>query len=201
MRDSYQAVSRLSIMAALPIFCCLFLFSSEILSIFGSEFVDGRWALMILALGQVFNTATGSANTVLLMSGQSRLVMRNTVVMGVVLLATTAMIIPFWGITGAALAAATIFILTNVIRVSQVWRLHHVQPYSTDLAKSVTAAVVATGIALMLSKLAPSLSSPVVAFAFGMLYLAGIWLLGVSRQDRLIFESLVSRGKSIFEKG
>ena len=201
MRDSYQAVSRLSIMTALPIFCCLLLFSSEILRVFGAEFVGGRWALMILALGQVFNTATGSANTVLLMSGQSRLVMTNTVVMGVVLLAATAVIIPFWGITGAALTAATIFILTNVIRVSQVWRLHHVQPYSMDLAKSVTAAAIATGITLMISNLAPALSSPVVAFAFGMLYVAGIGLLGVSRQDRLIFESLVSRCKSLFGKG
>ena len=201
MRESYQAVSRLSIMAALPIFCCLLLFSNEILRIFGSEFVDGRWALMILALGQVFNTATGSANTVLLMSGHSRLVMTNTVVMGVLLLAATAMIIPFLGITGAALAAATVFILTNVIRVSQVWRLHHVQPYSTDLAKPVAAASLATGIILMLFHVAPSLSSPALALAFSLLYVAGIWLLGVSRQDRLIFESLVSRGKRLFERG
>jgi O-antigen/teichoic acid export membrane protein len=200
MRDSYQAVSRLSIMAALPIFCCLLLFSSEILRIFGSEFANGRTALLILALGQVFNTATGSANTILLMSGQSRLVMTNTIVMGVVLLAATATIIPFWGITGAAIAASSTFILTNVIRVSQVWRLHHVQPYSMDLAKSVGAAAIATGITIMLFNLAPSLPSPALALTFGMIYLTGIWLLGVSHQDRLIFESLAARVKSLFEK-
>ena len=132
MKDSYQAVSRLSIMAALPIFCCLIVFSNEILGIFGSEFTRGSAALMVLALGQVFNTATGSANTILLMSGQSRLVMTNTVVMGIILLVATATVIPFWGMTGAAIAASTTFILTNVIRVIQVWRLCQVQPYTWD---------------------------------------------------------------------
>ena len=198
MRDSYQAVSRLSIMAALPIFCCLILFSSDLLRIFGSEFARGSAALMVLALGQVFNTATGSANTILLMSGQSRLVMTNTVVMGVVLLAATATVIPIWGITGAAIAASTTFILTNVIRVIQVWRLHQVQPYTWDLTKPITAAIAATGIIFMLNQSALSLPSPVLGLALGMLYLSGLLLLGINQQDRLVFQSILSRFRKLF---
>ena len=150
MSDSYQAVSRLSITVSLPVFCCLILFANDILKVFGSEFANGAAALMILAVGQVFNNATGSANTVLLMSGHSRLVMTNTVVMGVALLTATATVIPFWGINGAAIAASTTFILTNAIRVIQVWRLHHIQPYTWDLAKPIIAAAATTGIVLML---------------------------------------------------
>lgn len=198
MKDSYQGVSRLSIMAALPIFCCLIVFPSEILGIFGSEFTRGSAALMVLALGQVFNTATGSANTVLLMSGQSRLVMTNTVVMGFVLLAATATIIPFWGITGAAIAASTTFILTNVIRVIQVWRLYQVQPYTWDLMKPITAAIVAAGIILTLNISAVSLPSPVLGLALGMLYLAGLLLVGINQQDRLVFQSILLRFRKHF---
>jgi O-antigen/teichoic acid export membrane protein len=198
MKDSYQAVSRLSIMAALPVFCCLIVFSSEILGIFGSEFIRGTAALMILALGQVFNTATGSANTVLLMSGQSKLVMTNTVVMGVVLLAATATIIPFWGITGAAIAASTTFILTNVIRVIQVWRLYQVQPYTWDLVKPIAAAIVATGIILMLPLSAVSIPSPVLGLALGLLYLSGLFLIGINQQDRLVFQSIFLRFRKHF---
>ena len=201
MRDSYQAVSRLSIMAALPIFCCLILFSSEILRIFGSDFTRGSVAVMVLALGQVFNTATGSANTILLMSGQSKLVMTNTVVMGVVLLVATATVIPFWGITGAAIAASTTFILTNVIRVIQVWRLYQVQPYTWDLMKPITAAIAATGLIFMLHKSALSLPSPVLGLALGMLYLLGLLLLGINQQDRLVFQSILLRYRKFFVEG
>jgi O-antigen/teichoic acid export membrane protein len=199
--DSYQAVSRLSMMVALPIFCCFILFASDILAIFGSEFSRGSAALMILAAGQVFNTATGSANTVLLMSGHSRLVMTNTVIMGVALLAATATIIPFWGMTGAAIAASTTFILTNLIRVFQVWRLHQVQPYTWEQAKPIAAAAAATGITLILHKSALLLPSPVLGLTLGALYLSGVWLLGISRQDRLVFESLVARGKASLRRG
>jgi O-antigen/teichoic acid export membrane protein len=198
MRDSYQAVSRLSITVSLPIFCCLILFANDILKVFGSEFSNGAAALMILAVGQVFNNATGSANTVLLMSGHSRLVMTNTVVMGVALLAVTATVIPYWGMTGAAIAASTTFILTNVIRVIQVWRLHHIQPYTWGLAKPIIAAAAATGIVLMLHNSAVMLPSPVLGLALGMLYLTGLLLLGISQEDRLVFQLLFSRVTSLF---
>jgi len=198
MRDSYQAVSRLSITVSLPIFCCLILFANDILKVFGSEFSNGAAALMILAVGQVFNNAMGSANTVLLMSGHSRLVMTNTVVMGVALLAVTATVIPYWGMTGAAIAASTTFILTNVVRVIQVWRLHHIQPYTWGLAQPIIAAAAAAGIVLMLHNSAVMLPSPVLGLALGILYLTGLLLLGISQEDRLVFQSLFSRVTSLF---
>jgi O-antigen/teichoic acid export membrane protein len=198
MRDSYQAVARLSITVSLPVFCCLILFAKDILKVFGTEFSNGAAALMILAVGQVFNNATGSANTVLLMSGHSRLVMTNTVVMGVALLAVTATVIPFWGINGAAIAASTTFVLTNVIRVIQVWRLHHMQPYTWSLSKPIAAAAAATGILVVFLNSVVILPIPVLGLALGVLYLTGLLLLGINQEDRLVFQSLFSRVRSLF---
>lgn len=199
LRESYQAVARLSITVSLPIFCCLLLFSNEILSMFGPQFESGATALILLTFGQIVNNAAGSANTVLLMSGQSRFVMKNTIIMGIVLLATTATIIPFWGINGAAIAASTTFILTNIVRGAQVWRLHHVQPYTWDFVKPIVAAVSTSIIILMLRSVLP-LPSPVLAVIMGMLYLTVLWQLGINRQDRQMLESLSPRGKCIFER-
>jgi O-antigen/teichoic acid export membrane protein len=198
MSESYQAVSRLSIMASLPIFCSLVLFSREILGIFGPEFSAGATALTLLAFGQVFNNATGSANTVLLMSGHSRLVMTNTIIMGIVLMAATAAVIPFWGMTGAAVAASTTFILTNVIRVIQVWHLHRVQPYTWALAKPIAAAAAAAGIVMMLHNSAMMLPSPLLGLALTMLYLSGLLLLGLNQQDRVVLQSLLSKTRNLF---
>jgi len=200
MRESYQVVARLSLTVSLPIFCCLTLFSGEVLSLFGPEFVKGNTALILLASGQIFNNVTGSANTVLLMSGHSRIVMTNTIVMGVVLVATTASLIPFWGINGAAIGASATFILTNIIRSLQVWRLHHVQPYSWDLAKPITAAASAS-ILIVLLRSSLLLPSPVLAVIMGIFYLTVLWLLGISQHERIILESLIVRGKSLFKRG
>jgi len=200
MGESYRVVARLSLTVSLPIFCCLMLFSSEVLSLFGPEFVKGTTALILLASGQIVNNVTGSANTVLLMSGHSRTVMTNTIAMGVVLVATTATFIPFWGINGAAIGASATFILTNVIRSLQVWWLHHVQPYSWDLAKPITAAASAS-ILILIFRSSFSLPSPVLAVIMGMVYLIVLWLLGISQQERIILESLLSRGKSLFKRG
>jgi O-antigen/teichoic acid export membrane protein len=200
MSEVYQAVSRLAITVSLPIFCCFVLFSCEILEMFGANFTAGTTALLLLAIGQLFNNATGSANSVLLMSGHSRLVMTNTIIMGIVLLAATAAIIPFWGITGAALAASLTFIVTNFIRVMQVWKIHGVQPYTWALAKPAAAAVLATGIVLVLRVSMTAIPIPLLGLTVGMIYLLGLLLLGIHQQDRLILHSLFPRLGGFLEK-
>jgi len=200
MGESYQAVARLSITVSFPIFCCLILFSSEVLSMFGPEFAKGSTALVFLACGQIFNNATGSANTVLLMSGHSRIVMMNTMLMGAVLLGTTATAIPLWGMNGAAVAASTTFILTNMMRVVQVWRLHQVQPYTWDLAKPVAAAAFASTIVLLLKQSSFWIPGTMLVAILGMIYVVALWLMGISRQDRILLEALASRGKSLLER-
>lgn len=200
MGESYQAVARLSITVSLPIFCCLIFFSGEVLSMFGPEFVKGSTALVFLACGQIFNNATGSANTVLLMSGHSRIVMTNTMIMGAVLLGTTASAIPLWGVNGAAVAASTTFILTNMIRVIQVWRFHRVQPYTWDLAKPVAAAASASIIVLLINQSSFWMPGTLLAAILVMIYVAVLWLMGISRQDRILLEALASRGKSLLER-
>jgi O-antigen/teichoic acid export membrane protein len=200
LKDSYQSVSRLSITVSLPIFCCLIMFGREILGMFGAEFPAGTTALVMLAVGQLFNNATGSANTVLLMGGHSRLVMINTFVMGLLLLSSTAAMIPHWGMTGAALAASITFVLTNVIRVMQVWRLHQVQPYTYELLKPMAAASVAAALVLCAQSYSMITSVPVLCFVFGLMYVSGLVACGINQQDRLVLRSLVSRFIVVFGK-
>ena len=201
MGESYQAVASLSITVSLPIFCCLLLFADEVLSMFGPNFMKGTTALTLLACGQLFNNLTGSANTVLLMSGHSRIVMTNTIIMGVVLLLFTVTTIPLWGINGAAIAASTTFIITNMIRVLQVWRLQQVLPYTWGLLKPIAAAASAGGIVFMLRGSSLLLPTPILGVFMVILYLTVLWLLGISRQDRILLESLRLKGKSLFERG
>jgi O-antigen/teichoic acid export membrane protein len=202
MRQTYQSVSRLSIIVALPIFSCFIIFADEILALFGPKFSTGSTALMFLAFGQIFNAATGPANTILLMSGHSRLVMTNSMTMGVVLVAATAIIIPYGGMTGAAIAASTTFILTNLLRVIQVWRLHQVQPYTWGLTKPLTATAASAGIVLlMMHHPTIMLPTPLLGLLLGIFYLSGLLLLGIHHEDRLVLQSLLAGVRNMLGKG
>lgn len=196
MNASYKSVSRLSFTIALPIFCSFLLFAQPILELFGPDFSKGTTALMILAVGQLFNSATGSANTMLLMSGHSKLVMTNTIAMGVLLLLTTSLLIPLWGIAGAAVAASGTFLATNMIRVIQVWRIHRVHPYTWDLAKPIAAAAASTGIVFLLQQFFPVHISALYGLALGICYLTGLWLFGICKEDRTVISIVLSKAKS-----
>ena len=76
------------------------------LGIFGEDFVEGRWALVVLAGGQALAASIGVASTVLSI-GEDRMaalwIILGNVVVNVVL---CFLFIPLWGITGAAAANA-----------------------------------------------------------------------------------------------
>ncbi len=193
LQDSYQTVARLSVTMSLPIFCGLILFAEDILRMFGPEFVVGVPALIVLAIGQIFNNATGSANTVLLMAGHSRLVMTNTILMGLVLLIATTISIPLWGIMGAALAASGTFVVTNLVRVIQVWKLLHVQPYTWELLKPVAASICAILVVSAVSASGVAVPFSILWMLLTVLYLAGLLVLKINLQDRLAIQSLITR--------
>lgn len=193
LMQGYQSVIRLSLTFTTPLFLILVLFSGDILNLFGGEFRTGGFILVILACGQVFNSATTSANTVLLMSGNSRVVMMNTLIFGLGLIGSAAVLIPIWGIAGAAVAAATSSVLMNIARVWEVWHFHRIHPFTSGLFKPLLAGWVV---------------AIIVYFAYGQIeagYLIGLGLtaiaiyftvlliLGIEQADKAALSALYRR--------
>lgn len=101
-----RLVSRALTVLALGVVVVCLVAGDLVLGIFGEDFVDGRWALVVLAGGQVLGAAIGVASTVLSI-GEHRMtalwIIVGTVVVNIVL---CFLLIPLWGITGAAAANA-----------------------------------------------------------------------------------------------
>lgn len=111
-------------LVAFPFLVLFVFFPGWILNFFGDDFVRGGTALTILAIGNFINVATGSVGRLLIMTGYEKLVQYN--VFGAVLLniLLSLILIPRLGITGAALATATTFVIQNLISVWLVyWKL------------------------------------------------------------------------------
>jgi len=98
----------------LPLLVAFIFFSNQILAIFGEEFVRGDTALAILACGQFVNVATGSVGHLLIMSGHER-IFRTNIVFGAILnVVLNFLLIPRFGLAGAAAATATATMAMNL---------------------------------------------------------------------------------------
>jgi O-antigen/teichoic acid export membrane protein len=201
LKQLYQTFPRLISMLTIP--CCLLLviFSRETLALFGQDFSVGAASLMLFAVVQLFSHFTGPASSVLLMSGHSRLVMVNTVVYGIVLIAANAIAIPIGGVLAAAVVVAASYFVLGIIRMAQVWRLHGIHPFSWSLAKPVIAGAL-TATALLGTKIAvDAFYYPVLAFLACVLYLLLLYMLKFEEDDRVVFTGIWRKVKGAEDRG
>ncbi len=192
-RESYAMVHRVAFTATVPLCVLLVLFADDVLRVFGSGFAAGGSIMAVLAVGHLVNASSGCANTVLLMSGHSRIVLINTVGYGTLLIGATAAMIPVWGPSGAALAASGSFVLLNGVRVAQVWRLHRMLPWTRAIVKPLAAGGV-MGLAIWLLKpyLATAAYLPLGVMAC-VLYIAVLYVARLESDDALILTALAAR--------
>jgi O-antigen/teichoic acid export membrane protein len=186
----YQVASRWLLMLALPLFLLMVFFRSEVLSLYGGRFVAGGDCLLLLACAQLFNSATGPAASVILMSGHSRKIMTVSVVVGTLLIAGNLILIPRFGILGGAIAVASCQILASVIRVAQVWRLRRILPWSWGMLKPIGAGVLALGLAGLVRDVT---SMPALAVVIVGAYATWLLLFTVEDADRQTFATIAEQ--------
>lgn len=139
LSSMYRSQARLVLLLTMFPLVVLTVFAREILLLFGPAFPQAGLCLVILAVAQAFYCATGSAGVLLLMGGYSRMVMMNTIGLGVLLICLSWVLIPAFGMVGAAGSAGLSLVLMNIVQVAQVWHVHKVHPYSGSLWKPLVA--------------------------------------------------------------
>lgn len=106
-----------------PTFLILLLFSEQTLFIlFGSEYRAASMALSILAGGYLIDALMGRVGSFLQSKGHTRYLLYNNVAALTLNLILNVLLIPIYGIIGAAIATASSTILTNLLMFAEVWR-------------------------------------------------------------------------------
>ncbi len=111
---------RIMLVVSVPVTAVILLYPEWLMSIFGDEFRQAGTALMILALGQFINIATGSVGYLLSMTGHETKVRDNVVISGVITVLLGLMLIPSHGVIGASVAYACGVASQNLLGVYQV---------------------------------------------------------------------------------
>jgi len=107
--------TRATLVPSLPAGLVGIAFGDRFLLLYGPGSVAGRAALTILSLGQLANVALGPVALLLLMSGHERDAARTLGATALVVAGLNAILIPRWGVTGAAAATAATVTLRSLL--------------------------------------------------------------------------------------
>ncbi|MEO5673912.1 MAG: oligosaccharide flippase family protein [Chitinophagales bacterium] len=113
---------RIGFMLSLPVIICFLFFPLFFLNFFGDEFGDGEFALILLTISQVVNFATGSVGYLLTMTGHHRSAIQLLILCALLTTLLSILLIPDFGVNGAAIASATNNIVLNVLMAIVVYR-------------------------------------------------------------------------------
>lgn len=120
--------ARTSLFGALPVALGLIIFGHWLLGLVGNDFVEGAVPLSILCLGQIINAGAGSVGLILNMTGHERDAAKGIVMAAAINALLCFILIPIWGINGAAVAAALSTIIWNILLGVWVYQRIKVNP-------------------------------------------------------------------------
>jgi O-antigen/teichoic acid export membrane protein len=126
----FRSLTKWILGLTLPLAAVMIIFAPALMRIFGHDFEGGWPILAIGTLGQLVNCGVGSVGYLLLMSGNQLSLIRIQAVTACLMVALSLVLIPRWGITGAAVASAVTNVVANVWYLSEVRRTLGLFPHS-----------------------------------------------------------------------
>jgi len=197
----YQTANKWSLIVNIPLFLIMILFPAQLLAIFGPSFVVGASTLMVLALANLVNVGTGMCGTILNMTGYTKLKFVNNSISLALSIAMDLLLIPRWGIMGAAVSNLIVILLLNVARIIQVYVLMGVQPYNRSFFKPLVAALIAYFCTLFLVGILNSppglLAVILLSAVLTAIFVGAIWLMGLAPEDYLVLGSMRQRVRAL----
>jgi O-antigen/teichoic acid export membrane protein len=174
----YAFATRLATIFGCPPLILVALLASPILTLFyGHGYASAAAPLAILAAAQMVNVTTGPGGYMITMIGRTDVTFRINVLVVVINIALNIALIPAYGMVGAGLAWAAAVIISNILRVLQVWKHLHVQPFDRATVKALLVvgvfAVVAGGMAIVTSRYSPIAEICAVTAVAGLVLLVG----------------------------
>ncbi len=107
------------------------------------EYAEGKYVIILMSLGYLFDMATGANGVIIATSKYFRYDTYFMFLLLIVTFITNMALIPIYGIVGAALASCITYFVFNFLRYLFIWRKFNMQPYDTAFLKvAIIAAIV-----------------------------------------------------------
>jgi O-antigen/teichoic acid export membrane protein len=159
---------------------------------------------MIMACANLVDVGTGVGGAMLNMTGYTKLKLFNNIVSLVVSLALNVMLIPYFGVVGAALSALVVMAVLNTLRIVQVYRLLKLFPYNITFLKPLLAAIITGFVSYFLNKLYP-IDSYLIHLAVHVsvlfaIFAFSIFILGLDPEDQQMVNRILGKSFRFFQR-
>ena len=144
LRTTFKTVTRWSFYLSLPMAAFMLLFPMQIIDVmFGAEYSAAAYPMYFLVTSFFIASFMRANNEILQGIRRTKLIFFNTVFSGVLNIILNAIMIPLYGLPGAAAATMIAVITFNVMAFLEIYILLRIHPYSFDFIKSLFAAAIA----------------------------------------------------------
>jgi O-antigen/teichoic acid export membrane protein len=183
-RVVYQAATIWLSAISFPVYLALAAFAPLMMRLFGESFTSGATALTILSLAMLVNMGTGAVRAALFMGGKSSWILLDNAIALALNVGLNLVLIPEFGMSGAAIAWAVSILVGNLVPLFQVWRLWGLQPLGPGYGAATVAAVACFGVTGVVVRM--TLGDSIPAFvAYGAVSVALYALCAWRLRDRL----------------
>jgi O-antigen/teichoic acid export membrane protein len=153
LRGTYSSVTKWIFSLTLPAFLLMSLFSTRVIEImFGSEYIVGATALSILAFVYFIYALAGLAGSLLITYGKTRIVMGCSFVGAGSNFVLNFLLIPIYGVNGAAIATGFSIVLMSALYLFFGYRITGMLPFKKSYFKPFFASVIAVSAVYMITK-------------------------------------------------
>ncbi|WP_452232827.1 flippase [Lacinutrix sp. MEBiC02595] len=135
MKELIRKATKIIFITTAPMVGLILIANKFVLGLFGDEFIIGSTALIVIMLAQLFNAMTGSVGQVMNMTGNHKKLRDFTIISVILNIVLNLILIPLYGILGAAIATATSSVVINIISVIFVKRrlgiITYISPFNS----------------------------------------------------------------------
>ncbi|HET6215022.1 MAG TPA: polysaccharide biosynthesis C-terminal domain-containing protein, partial [Micromonosporaceae bacterium] len=133
----YQTATGWLVLATWPLYLCVIGLAPAYLRLFGDGYLGGTTAVVVLASAMLVATGCGMVDMVLAMGGRTSWNLANVLLALAVSIGANLVLVPRFGVTGAAVALASAVLVNNLVPLAQIavaLRLHPFGPGSLAAA-------------------------------------------------------------------
>jgi O-antigen/teichoic acid export membrane protein len=204
LNSLFKIVTRWGFYICLPIFLIMIFLPKEILSLFGSQFIDGWYALIILAFAYLIHVGLGDVGWVLAMCGMQKLWLYIIIIMAVVNIGANLLLIPKFGIIGAAMATGISMVGLHLVGLVAVRYLLKLFPFDNRHLKGLAAGIVACIFALVLKNLDisqhPTIFPLFLSFSLVGVYVLMLFVFRLDKEDKTIIGIIRKKALMFFHR-
>lgn len=141
MKELYQKVSSISLLIGLGTFLPIWMNIDFLFSFLKPEFQEGKWVFLFLMIGKLLDMYFGLNGSIFSTSKKYKFDILFTILLIVTVYSLNLVLIPMWGISGAAISTSIALVFYNIGRVIFVWRIYKMHPFSMNQFKIIGLAI------------------------------------------------------------